>query len=121
MNSVKSLLKGKQIAPRVAGTEERSPLSLLSYRSFNSLKLGGGYQRGVQKDVVFSHWPYSVTHISPCPIGSWDGNVPVSLIVSLSFSSLKLSHRGLGINVHLGVGTLPIVSKACGDVTPWSP
>ena len=69
MNSVKSLLKGKQIALRVAGTGERSPLSLLSYRGFNSLKLGG-YQRGVQKDVVFSHWPYSVTRISPYPIGT---------------------------------------------------
>ena len=42
-------------------------------------------------------------------------------MVSLPFSSPKLSHRGLGITVHLGVGTLPIVREACGDVTPWSP
>jgi len=45
----------------------------------------------------------------------------ISLIVSLPFFSGKLSHRGLGIHVPLGVGTLPIVNKACGDVTPWSP
>ena len=36
---------------------------------------------------------------------------------SLPFSSHKLSHRGLGINIHLGICTLPIVNKACGDVT----
>ena len=65
-------IKGKQIAPRVTGGGwgEEPPFSLLSYRGFYSLKLGGGYQRGVQRDVVFSHWPYSVTHISPCPIRS---------------------------------------------------
>ena len=39
-------------------------------------------------------------------------------MVSLPFSSHKLSLRGLGIHVHLGVGTLPTVNKACGDVTP---
>ena len=47
--------------------EEESP-SLLSHKDFYPLKMGG-YQRGVQKDVVFSHWPCSVTCISPCPIG----------------------------------------------------
>ena len=35
---------------------------------FNPLKMGG-YQLGVQKDVVFSHWPYPITYISLCPIG----------------------------------------------------
>ena len=33
-------------------------------------------------------------------------------MVSLPLSSRKLSHRGLGINVHLGEGTLPVVNKA---------
>ena len=65
----KVFIKGKQTAPRAAGSGEKSPLSLLSYRVFYSWKLGGGYQRGVQRDVVFSHWPYSITYISPCPIG----------------------------------------------------
>ena len=35
-------------------------------------------------------------------------------MVSLPFSSHKLSHRGLGINVHLGIGTLPIVNNPVG-------
>ena len=52
----KVFIKGKQIAPRAAGSGEKRPPSLLSYRDFLSLKDGGGYQqRGVQKDVVFSH------------------------------------------------------------------
>ena len=42
-------------------------------------------------------------------------------MVSLLFSSYKLSHRWLGIHVQLGIGTLPIVNKAGGDITPWSP
>ena len=29
----------------------------------------------------------------------------------------KLTDRGLGINVHLGIGTFSIVNKACADVT----
>ena len=45
----------------------------------------------------------------------------LSLLVSLSFFSSKLSHRALGISVPLGVGTPSIGNKACGDVTPWSP
>ena len=40
----------------------------------------------------------------------------MSLMVSLPFSSQKLSHRGLGINIHLGIGTLSIVNKG-RDVT----
>ena len=39
-------------------------------------------------------------------------------MVSLPFSSRRLSHRGLGVTVHLPVGTLPGVDKACGAVTP---
>lgn len=47
------------------GVEES--LSPLSYRGFYPLKMG--YQQGVQKDVVFSHWSCPVAYISPCPIG----------------------------------------------------
>ena len=65
----KVFIKEKQIAPRTAGSgEKKSPLSLSFFRSFYSLKMWG-YQRGVQKGVVFSHWPCSITYISPCPIG----------------------------------------------------
>ena len=42
-------------------------------------------------------------------------------MVSLPLSSCKLSHSGLEINVHLGIGPLPVVNTPCGDVTPWSP
>ena len=42
-------------------------------------------------------------------------------MVSLPFSSHKLSHRGLEINVHLVVGTLAIVHKACGMLLPGAP
>ena len=82
----------------------------------------GGYQHGVQKDVVFlplALLNYLYQSISNKGFGEW--NCPVGLMVPLPFSSHKLSHMGLGINVHLGVGTLPIVNKSCGDVTPWSP
>ena len=34
-------MKGKQIAPRAAARGEKSPLSLLSYSGFYSLKMGG--------------------------------------------------------------------------------
>lgn len=87
---------------------------------FNPLKMGG-YQCGVQKNVVFSHWPCPVTYISPCPIGFQGWKCPVRLMVSLPFSSCKLSRKGLGIHVHLGIGTLSTVNKAYGDVAPWSP
>ena len=39
-------------------------------------------------------------------------------MVSLPFSSCKLSHRGLEINVHLSVGTLPRANKVCGMLLP---
>ena len=55
--------------------EEEPPLSLLSDRGFYPLKMGG-YQRGIQKDVVFSHWPCPVTYISPCPIGALGVEMP---------------------------------------------
>ena len=59
----KSLL---QEASSSQGCWERGeePPFLLSYRGFYPLKMGG-----VQKDVVFSHWPCSVTCVSLCPIG----------------------------------------------------
>ena len=60
--------KEKQIAPRTGWEGEKSPLSLLSFRGFYFLKRAG-HQRGVQKDVVFSHQPCLITCISPCPIG----------------------------------------------------
>ena len=39
-------------------------------------------------------------------------------MVSLPFSSRKLSHRGLEMNGHLGVGTLPAGNRACGMLFP---
>ena len=116
----KPLITTKQTAPRTAGRWGEEPSSLLSCRGFYPLKMGG-YQHGVQTDVVFSQWPCSIIYISPCPIGSQGWKHPISLIVSLPFSPHKLSHRGFGMNVPLGVGALPRVNKACGDVTPWSP
>ena len=65
----KVFIIGTQIAPRAPGSGEKSPRSLLSYRGFYPLKTGGGYQHGVQKDVVFSYWPCPVTYISLCPVG----------------------------------------------------
>ena len=35
-------------------------------------------------------------------------------MVSLLFSSGKRSHRGLGVNVYLGIGPLPIVNRPVG-------
>ena len=64
----KAFITGKQIASRTAGRGRRAPPSLLFYRFSFSFK-DGGYQHGVQKDVVFSHWPCPITYISPCPIG----------------------------------------------------
>ena len=59
-------ITGKQIAPRGSGRGEKSS-TLYCLIGFLSLK-DGGFQRGVQKDVVFSHWPCLVTCISPCPV-----------------------------------------------------
>ena len=104
------------------GGEE--PAFSIVLQGFLSLKDGGGYQHGVQKNVVFSYLPCLITYVSPCPIGVLGVKMfhPVSLMVSLPFFSHKLSHRVLGINVHLGIGTLPIiVNKVCGNVTLWSP
>ena len=58
----------------------------------------------------FSPIDMAQLHIGPYPIGVLGCKCPVGM-VSLPFSSHKLSHRGLGINVHLGIGTLPIVNK----------
>ena len=54
-------------------------------------------------------------------LGSYGWKLPISLMVSLPFSSCRLSHRRLDINVHLSIGTLSPVNKACGDVILWSP
>ena len=124
MNSTNTQAASKQIAPRAAGTGEKSPHLLWSHRGFYPLKMRGGDQYGVQKGVVFFHWPCLVTCISPCPVGVLRVEISHKSHVGfffLLFSSQKLGHRGLRINVHLGVGTLPIVNKACGNVKPWSP
>ena len=63
----KSLLKESKQLPGLLGGGG-PPHPAFSYRGFNPLKMGG-YQCGVQKDVVFSHWPCPVTYISPCPTG----------------------------------------------------
>ena len=58
----KSLLQeSKQLLGQLRGGR-RVPLSIVLWW-FLFLKYGG-YQRGVQKDVVFSHWPCPVTYIS---------------------------------------------------------
>ena len=59
-----------------------------------------------------------VTYISPCPIGVLGWKCPISLMVSLPFSSGKRSHRGLGINVRLDIGTLPIVKRPVKMLLP---
>ena len=64
----KVFITGKQIPPRDPGRGKKSVLPQLSYRGFYSLKMGG-YQHGVHKEVVFFHWPCSITYISPCSIG----------------------------------------------------
>ena len=51
----RSLLQGSKQLPGQLGGGRRAP-SLLSYRGFYSLKMGVT-NGGVQKDVVFSHWP----------------------------------------------------------------
>ena len=56
--------------------------------------------------------------ICPCPIAVLGWKCPISFMVSFPFFSCRLSHSGLEINVHLGVGTVPVVNKAFGDVTP---
>ena len=63
----KVFITQKQTVPRTAGSGEKSPLSIV-LEGFLSLK-DGGYQRGVLKDVVFSHRHCPMTFISPCPIG----------------------------------------------------
>ena len=45
----KVFIKEKQIAPRTAGMGEKSPCSLLSYRGFYPLKMGGGTNVGSRK------------------------------------------------------------------------
>ena len=100
------------------GGEEPPPPIVLN--RVLSLKGGGqvptwGPERCGFLPLALLNYPYQPLSNS----GSSGWECPVSLTVSLLFSSRKLSHRGLGINVHLGVGTLPRVNKACGDATPW--
>ena len=47
--AINVFIKGKLIAPRVAGRGEKSPLSLLSYRGFYLLKVGRGTKVGFRK------------------------------------------------------------------------
>ena len=64
----KSLLQESKKLPGLLGRGRRAPHSLFFCRGFYPLKMGG-HQHGGQKDVVFSHWPCSITSISPDPIG----------------------------------------------------
>ena len=57
----KVFIRGKQTAPRTAGRGKKSPPLYCP--------IGMGGTKVLQQDVVFSHWPCSVTYISPCPIG----------------------------------------------------
>ena len=96
--------------------------SLFSYRGFHPLNMGGGLLTLGSERCGFLPLALPNYLYQSLSNRSLRGrNVPISFMVSLLFSSHKLSHRWLGINVHLGIGTLPIVNKACGDVTPWSP
>ena len=90
----KVFIKEKQMAPRTAGSREKSlPFSII-LQGFLSLKGGEGYQRGVQKDVVFSHWPCLITSTSPCPIELLELEIScLSFMGFLSFSFLRLSHH----------------------------
>ena len=106
---MKSLLKESKQLPGLLGGGEELP-SLLSYRDFYLLKVGKGINRGVPERCSFL--PLTLFNYLYQSLSN-------RVLIALVFR--KLSHRGLGINVHLGGGTLPIVTKACGYVTPWSP
>ena len=71
----KSSLQESEQPPGQIGSGKKSPPLYCSIGGFYSLKMGG-YQHGVQKDVVFFHWPCSVTFISPCPIGVLEVELP---------------------------------------------
>ena len=87
---------------------------------------------GDQNDVVFSHWPGPSTYISPCSIrflgvemshkfyGFFVLLFPQTESPCFSFLFYQL-RSGLEIKVHVGINTLPIVNKAHGDTTLWSP
>ena len=76
----------------------RAPL--LSYRGFYPLKMGS-------TNVESRRMWFSPTGLAQLPVsvlvqlGSSGRKCPVNLMVSLPFPSGKVSHRGLGINVHL--------------------
>ena len=118
--SKQSLYYRKTNSSQGCGKEGEEPPFLLSYRGFYPLKMGGtsvGSRKMWFSPVGLAQLPISVL----VQQGSQGWKCPESLMVSLPFSSHRLSHRGLGIHVHLGISTLPIANKACGDVTPWNP
>lgn len=58
--------ESKQLSGQLGGEEELP--SLLSYRGFYPLKMGGT-NMGSRKMWFFSHWLCPITYIHPCPIG----------------------------------------------------
>ena len=104
----KVFIKGKQIAPGAARSGKKSPLLYYVYL----LKMGRVPTWGPERCVFFL--PLALFNY---PYQSLSNRV-LGVEMSLSFSPCKRSHRGLGITVHLGVGTLPTVNRDCGDVTP---
>ena len=122
----KVFITGKQRAPRTAGRGKKSTPSLpllLSYRDFYSLTMGlpmwDSERCGFLPLALPIYLYQSLSNRGGIPPIGW--KCPISFMASLPFSSCRLCHRGLEINVHLGVGTLSIVNKACGDITPLSP
>ena len=96
MNSVNTQEASKQsLYSREANSSQdswgggrKASLSLLSFRGFYSLKMGGGYECGVQKDVVFAHWPCSITYQSLSNRAFRVRNVPKILWFLCPFLSL---------------------------------
>ena len=88
----KVFIKEKQIAPRTAGRGEKRPLSLPSYRGFYSLKMGVPTW-GPEKCAFFPLALLNYLYQSLSNRTFRVGNVLVSFMVSLSFSSLRLSHH----------------------------
>ena len=125
LQASKIFIAGKQIAPRAAGRGEKSPapIVLWGFLSFNdvggtnwvSFKDVGGPKRCFLLLALLDYIYQSLSNR-----GVRGRNVPFNFLWFLC-PFLLLSHRGLGINDHLGIGTFPIENKACGDVTLWSP
>ena len=62
-----------------------------------------------------------VTYVSPCPIRALGVEMSPRSQGFFALLVRQTESQGLEINVPLGVGPLPTVNKACGDVAPWSP